>query len=95
MALGAAPALLGDGQGARRAGGAGTQVTGHPGVAALTLPTTAVSPSSQVLRKREGRWRDEEQERGQRGKIIYQTYCGLKLLDLNGQNSEVAKQQGF
>lgn len=71
VTLGAASALLGDGQGARRAGGAGTQITSHLGITAFTLPAITISPSSQVLKKeRNGR----ETGRENRGERIYQTY---------------------
>lgn len=72
--LGAASALLGDGQSAWRASGARTQITSHPGIMAFTLPAITISPSSQVLKKeRKGRERGNE-SRGERGETVYQTY---------------------
>lgn len=59
--LGAASALLGDDQGARRAGGARAQITSHLGITAFTLPATAVGPTSQVLE--EERMKEEERKR--------------------------------
>lgn len=47
--LGAASALLGDDQGPWRAGGAGVQITSHLSIPTLTIPATAIAPSSQVL----------------------------------------------
>lgn len=49
--LGAASALVVDGQRAWRAGGAGPEITSHLGIAAFALPATVIdiSPSSRVL----------------------------------------------
>lgn len=61
--LRAASTLLGDGQGAWWAGGAGTQITSHLGITAFTVPATATSPLSQILKKkREEKSRDRERK---------------------------------
>lgn len=57
--LRAASILLGDSQGAWRAGGAGTQITSHLGITAFTVPATAIGPLSQILKKK----REENVER--------------------------------
>lgn len=64
--------LLGDSQGARRAGGAGAEITSHPGITALTLPASSNSPTSQVL-KRSRTWREREREQsvGQADCVVY------------------------